>query len=490
MATQEDFNYKQFTDPIHGSIGLSKAEIDVISTPEFQRLRRVKQLGQISLVFPAADYSRFAHSLGVCHVIGKFLDVLIHEDASLLSRKRIYRMAGLLHDIGHYPYSHTMETALKDVKTRELIQTKGNGTIGGKAELKHGYITSHEDLGAQVIEKSQGIANALREHDFDPAEISRIFRRQDPNDSLASLVSSDLDADRMDYLLRDSYHSGLPFGNVDIGYLVSRATLVNSQSGSQSAAPTFAFDMRAMRTIEHFLMARYFEYTQLVFNKACLGFEWLLTDVLSRLASEGSLLISAPELEQRFAEGTWKDLDDQYVHEHIRRAAREGNGTTRSKAEALLERRPPVHISCVEGFGLNESSTAWRDWQTEAIQRLAACGIAEDQIHFSKSEVAFIKSAHKRTQSVGGSQEELQEEEEWAESVLLKNPSDGSGTHLHQAQQSLIYSLRNKVFQQHRLYVLNGESINREDTRKKVKGALGDHLSAMQYALSGEGGVS
>lgn len=100
---------KRIADPVYGTIGLTKLETQVIDTRVFQRLRNVKHLGLAYLVYPAADFSRFAHSLGVCHVTGLLLDALNAADANLsVDELQKYRLAGLLHDIGHYPLSHAL----------------------------------------------------------------------------------------------------------------------------------------------------------------------------------------------------------------------------------------------------------------------------------------------------------------------------------------------------------------------------------------------
>jgi uncharacterized protein len=117
------YDTKRIADPVHKSIGLSNVELKVINTPAFQRLRNVKQLGLAYLVFPGADYSRFAHSLGVCHVTGQILDALSKNCPEFQfsePEKQLYRLAGLLHDVGHYPFSHTMEHAIEEYYKESL----------------------------------------------------------------------------------------------------------------------------------------------------------------------------------------------------------------------------------------------------------------------------------------------------------------------------------------------------------------------------------
>src|SRR5579862_6668732 len=116
MNTGPRFNEKRIADPVHGTIGLSALEANIIGTPAFQRLRNVKQLALAPLVYPGANYTRFSHSLGVCHVTGLILTALqqttqFSDSEGSISDDEIqlYRLAALLHDIGHYPFSHVME---------------------------------------------------------------------------------------------------------------------------------------------------------------------------------------------------------------------------------------------------------------------------------------------------------------------------------------------------------------------------------------------
>ena len=114
MAGKAKYSRAKITDPVHGTIELSQLEIDLLSTGAFQRLRNVKQLGLAHLVFPGADYSRLSHSIGVNHITGKILDALKSNTGVLIEDEEyeLYRLAGLLHDVGHYPYSHTFEDAV------------------------------------------------------------------------------------------------------------------------------------------------------------------------------------------------------------------------------------------------------------------------------------------------------------------------------------------------------------------------------------------
>jgi HD superfamily phosphohydrolase len=166
---------KQIADPVHGSIVVDELASRLIGTQAFQRLRNVKQLGLAHLVFPAADYSRFAHSIGVYHVTGRLLDALLARNVQIAPREQQrYKLAALLHDVGHYPFSHAMEHALKDhFSATSLLAGGGEGPV----DPDRSKSLNHEETGQEVIEGDTEIAAILGEAGFEPAEVYRIFRR-------------------------------------------------------------------------------------------------------------------------------------------------------------------------------------------------------------------------------------------------------------------------------------------------------------------------
>ena len=182
----ETFNAKRISDPVHGTIGLSKTELELVGCPAFQRLRGIKQLGLANLVFPGADYSRFSHSLGVCHIAGRILDALVrngHVSDCDLDEHEIqkYRLAALLHDVGHYPFSHAMEDALKDKYASQKLADpaiKSNST-------NEDYF-SHERVGKEILAADRKIAEKLEDNGFNPAEIASVILREQPLKSRAA----------------------------------------------------------------------------------------------------------------------------------------------------------------------------------------------------------------------------------------------------------------------------------------------------------------
>ncbi|MFB6250889.1 MAG: HD domain-containing protein [Halobellus sp.] len=175
-------------DSVHDYITLGPVAQDLVDTPLVQRLRHVKQLSTVRLVYPSANHTRFEHSLGVYHLASRALEHLgIGGD-----RARHVRAAALLHDVGHGPYGH---------QTEEVI--------------RHRTGDHHDEIG-WLLDDS-GAAAVLRSHDLDPDRVAAVVRG---SGELGQLISGELDVDRMDYLVRDAHHTGVPYGTIDVGRLI------------------------------------------------------------------------------------------------------------------------------------------------------------------------------------------------------------------------------------------------------------------------------
>ncbi len=188
---------KTIKDSVHDHIRIEGAALDLLDTPTVQRLRHVRQLGTVDLVYPAANHTRFEHSLGVYHLASRALDHLGIEGTAA----RHVRAAALLHDVGHTPYSHNVEPLLKRAT--------------GK---------SHEDVPGILAEGE--VATVLEEHDLDPDRIAGLIGGEG---RYAGLVSGELDVDRMDYLVRDAHHTGVPYGTIDHGRLVRELAFIDGE---------------------------------------------------------------------------------------------------------------------------------------------------------------------------------------------------------------------------------------------------------------------
>lgn len=206
-------------DAIHGNITISKEEREVIDTSVVQRLRYIKQLGFASMVFPSAVHTRFEHSLGAMHLakrVGEKLELSAKDVQTL-------KYAAILHDIGHGPFSHTSE---------EIIETYSN--------------IHHEEITTQKIRLPE-VTKVLEKHGVDPELLVSIISGEEGSYK-TSIISSELDVDIMDYLLRDSYYTGVALGVVDIDMLIDCITLHNNK---------IVLTERGIHTAENFLVARY-----------------------------------------------------------------------------------------------------------------------------------------------------------------------------------------------------------------------------------------
>lgn len=209
---------KVIRDSIHGDIFLSELEMELIDTPMFQRLRRIKQLGTSYLVYPSANHTRFEHSIGALHLAGRMAEKL---DLSPSDTANV-RIAALLHDLGHGPLSHTSE------------------------ELLERYLKkSHETISINTIEDS-AISGILEENGIDPGEIARIISKK--GEFLSDIISSEVDIDRMDYLVRDAHHTGVGYGILDIDRLINSIEINENK---------LVINHRGLRAVEGMLVARF-----------------------------------------------------------------------------------------------------------------------------------------------------------------------------------------------------------------------------------------
>ena len=267
---------KEIFDNVIGFVGITKPELEIISTPIFQRLRNIKQLGIAHYVFPGALQTRFNHSIGVLHYADQMVcslqnnGFLIDDEKNENIRKKV-RMAALLHDIGHYALSHIIEHAI--IKDAKLISPTDNLTISGSVPTnaqsevsnhpthilnlnlhptlnqEHNY-AHHERMGNIVIEKTE-IKHILKKH-FDDEQIKQIQRIISGIDPSAEkgIIHSELDADNFDYLARDSHQTGVTYGIFDAQQIIRHLEL--SDEGELVAGT------KSKRAVEHYLMSKYF----------------------------------------------------------------------------------------------------------------------------------------------------------------------------------------------------------------------------------------
>ena len=202
---------KKVYDPLYGLILLNEIESKIIDTPIFQRLRYLRQLSLTEYVYPTANHNRFSHSLGVFFITNKIGRILQDQDESIIDPYYLdnLKMAALLHDIGHFPFSHALEFSEDDKTWDEMTKF-----------LK----LPHEKLGVYMIKKSY-ISGILKDGEgkYNIDLICSLIEGDDiaENPILNKIINWELDADRLDYLLRDSYFSVVKYGSIDLDYLIS-----------------------------------------------------------------------------------------------------------------------------------------------------------------------------------------------------------------------------------------------------------------------------
>ena len=267
---------KIINDPIYGFITVKDPLIyELIDHPYFQRLRRISQLGLTYLVYPGAYHTRFHHAIGAMHLMGRAIYTLRQKGHEITpEEERGVLIAILLHDVGHGPFSHALEHTL----------------IPG---------VSHEALSLKIMEELN--------QEFDGALTLAIdiFTNNHPKAFLHQLISSQLDMDRLDYLRRDSFYSGVTEGSVNSERLLTMLNVKDDQ---------LVVDSKGIYSVEKFLVARRLMYWQVYMHKTVLSAEFMLVNILKRakyLAAQGVELTGTQALKHFLhADYTWNDFEE------------------------------------------------------------------------------------------------------------------------------------------------------------------------------------
>jgi len=340
----DEYRCKVITDPVHGDIGLSRLEVDLVNTQSFQRLRRLKQLGLATLVYPSASHSRFSHSLGVFHIMSRAIDLMVRRGKFSDAERRLLRIAALLHDIGHYPYSHLVEKLDRDPYRRALLGSAGRG------KPARSY-PDHEKLSAMIVTTRKDIAGILNDAGVDPADIASIIRGQHSQHRYNQLIHSTLDLDRMDYLVRDAIATGVPFGRIDLNYLLSNLDIDDGDN--------LVLHSKAETAVEHFIVARYFMSKAVYLHKTVFAFEALMRQTLFLLREQDQLWKSGTDIEKLVKHRTkFLTFHDGTVDSII-----EEQADTQPKASvlgrlcrALRDRKPPRLVAEVSSLTHKDGS--------------------------------------------------------------------------------------------------------------------------------------
>jgi HD superfamily phosphohydrolase len=335
---------KRIYDPIHRFIELEAGEVALLELPVVQRMRRLRQLGLAYLAFPSAEHSRFSHALGALAIGTRVFDALFAGVPSANAQRRLLRASLLLHDLGHGPFSHASEAAL-----------------GIKHEARTRAILALPDV--------RGAIEALG---VDPAAVLALITGTPEADPvLRELVSGpNLDADRMDYLLRDAYFTGVAVGTYDVEQLVASLRVIEG-----GGRPVLGIDGRGMVALESFVLARYMMFATVYFHHTTRAFERVLSDVLGQLWPDPRAL---DDIDEFLA---W---DDFRVIDAIRdlptpeaRALRERTTIYRLAAEFNAEHDLSVFAACEAALRERFGDDVWSDSQEQLLHRMPLGG-AED----------------------------------------------------------------------------------------------------------------
>lgn len=284
-------------DAIHDYIHVDHLIIwRLINSKEMQRLRRIKQLGGTYQVFQSAEHSRFVHSLGVYQVVRRMLETECLTNALSDYDKLCVMCAGLLHDIGHGPFSHSFEGVFEE---------------------------NHEDMTVRMILEESEVHDILvSSYKQLPQDVASIIQHTHPNRILIQMVSSQLDADRMDYLLRDSYMSGTTYGHFDMSRILRTMRIRDGK---------IVYKESGVQAIENYILARYHMYWQVYYHPTARSYEHLLQSVFQRVKDlyydgyvfQTHLHYLIPMLEHRFQVSDFVDLDEAVILYYFKEFTRE-----------------------------------------------------------------------------------------------------------------------------------------------------------------------
>lgn len=315
---------KVLRDPIHNYIYIQhRVILDLINTREFQRLRRIKQLGTTSLTFHGAEHTRFTHSVGVYEIARQICDLFARKypqqtvgAAGWDDHERLVTLcAALLHDVGHGAYSHTFE---------------------------HIFHTDHEAMTRAIITSPETEVNRVLRRvspDF-PVQVASVIAKKYPNQQVVQIISSQIDADRMDYLLRDSYYTGANYGTFDLTRILR--VMRPDKNG-------ISFQIHGMHAVEDYIVSRFQMYQQVYFHPVSRAMEVILDHLLMRaqklftdgqLTDELTVNFLAPFFEHHATLNDYLQLDDGVLNTCFTRWRNHPDKILSDLATRFLDRHP------------------------------------------------------------------------------------------------------------------------------------------------------
>ncbi|MCE4614001.1 MAG: HD domain-containing protein [Desulfurococcales archaeon] len=410
-------------DPVHGFVPINEAEYTLLQTPFMRRLHNITQLGLTFLVYPGARHTRFEHSIGVMHLMSRFAEKIvsiIQEDEDLCSTitktcsKRelrnfvqLSRLTGLLHDIGHLPFSHQMEIALANVEVSGALSFQWFKEFDGKV---HEYYTMKfirfisENLVKRRVKLQQllqAVEDALfkdtKNHKPRKEVLDRLGLKEGSYYVVNQLISGTIDADRLDYVLRDSLHTGVVYGRVDIDRLIYALTVDMAEN-----KPHVMYDIRGLSALEDMFDSRIKMYKWLYLHHKNTSFYIALTKILEGIINNWHEIRQQiyPQIDDldfyefmnpsNVADLIGKSLISLDEHEFMQatKVLRVlGDSQERRWASSIMERRDLLPISIIKRFGDITLYTSRRP--QEVIRQLSMS--LEDDDKVSQLENKFLR---------------------------------------------------------------------------------------------------
>lgn len=303
----------EIRDPVHGSIPINDSEIQIIEHPFFQRLRNIKQLGFSEYVFPGATHTRYLHSIGVMNVATLVFNSLFKDQNSreIQRLKESLRLGCLLHDIGHAPLSHSTESVMPMVSALKLP----------KQFVDKERQATHEDYTIKSITDSsftQSFKGVTSEFGIDPKAVAELVIGATSDEGyftvngvnyfplLHQLVSSEMDCDRMDYLLRDSYFCGVSYGKFDLDWIIDNLKICTEKNQAY-----LGISERAISTFDDFLLSRFHMFMMVYFHYRAVCLEQMLQRYFDSCKDEYSI---PSEIE------AYLEHDDSYLYRVLKKS--------------------------------------------------------------------------------------------------------------------------------------------------------------------------
>ncbi|MFW9888594.1 MAG: HD domain-containing protein [Candidatus Thorarchaeota archaeon] len=357
MLTGEKVIY----DSVHGYIRLTEKETKIVNSIPFQRLHYIKQLGPTYLVYPNAQHTRFAHSLGVLSIMSRFAGKLQAKGAINSEELRILRLAALLHDIGHYPFSHSIE------------YTKPRTSP---------HFIKHEAMAEHVIENTK-VSRLLAEDEKD--EIIKIITGRTDNPFFRYLMTSDADVDRTDYLLRDAHHTGVAYGAIDLNRVLECVDV--DESG-------IVFLEKGTQSIENLLLARSLMYQSVYFHKATVAFESLLTRIHRIMVEQGKVYDASRV--QGLKAMQWYHYNDYYLMTKMKSVMRKGDFLNEMVSD-FMKRCPLKLVDKQHEADKSADPKRFKKFRTlskesKLIELATECDIDPEWLFYVELPITFIET--------------------------------------------------------------------------------------------------